>query len=63
MKSLGAMVKQLGAMLGTSDLNAWEQGFVENVVSTTDDGANTARLSDAQVAKVEGIYAKHFGDA
>ena len=63
MKSLGAMVKQLEPLLGTPDLNAWEQRFVVNVVETSDHGIYTGYLSTKQIARIEELYRKHFGDA
>lgn len=63
MKSLGAIVKQLEPMLGTADLTAWEQGFVENIVERSDHGRDTLKLSANQIARMEDLYRKHFGDA
>ena len=63
MKSLGAMIKQLEPLVGTTDLNAWEQRFVENVILRSNNGALTPRLSEKQITRIEELYAKHFGDA
>lgn len=63
MKSIGAQIQQLTAMLGTDDLSAWETSFVESVAHKSLDGTNTAALSEAQITKVEQIFKKHFGDA
>jgi thioesterase domain-containing protein len=62
-KSIGSMIKQLTALVGTQDLNGWETGFVTNVASQTDEGTHTLMLTEAQVEKVTSIYAKHFGDS
>jgi len=58
--SIGARIKQLEGLLGTRDLNAWEQGFVSNLVETTRSGAETRTLSDAQLGKIEKIWGRHF---
>jgi len=62
-KSIGAMVKQLQPLCGTSDLTAWETDFVENVVLRSNNGTLTTRLSEKQVEVIGRIYNKHFGDA
>lgn len=62
MKSLGAMIKQLHAMVGTNDLNGWENEFIESVFQQTAEGTDTAFLSNNQVQTIERIYSKHFGD-
>lgn len=62
MKSIGAMVQQIEGMLGTNDLTPWEQKFVENIAERSDHGKNTGKLSDKQIARMEEIYRKHFGD-
>lgn len=60
MKSIGQMIKQLGGLLGTKDINDWEHGFIKSVVGWTSDGERTAGLSAKQVAVIERIYRKHF---
>jgi len=62
MKSIGAMIKQLHALLGTDDLSDWEHNFVTNLSISTKTGTDTVRLTAAQVGKIEQIYSKHFGD-
>lgn len=59
MKSVGAMVEQLAAMLGTNDLSPWEQGFVQTVQRHA---KQTTTLTEKQVDKIEQLYEKHFGD-
>ena len=61
MKSIGAMLEQLDGLLGTNDLTEWEQDFVESVLAWH--GVNSTGLSEKQIAIVERIYKKHFGDA
>jgi hypothetical protein len=63
MKSLGAKVKQVGAMIGTRDLDARSTGFMERVVQKTRDGADTSRLSDGEIQWINSLYKQHFGDA
>lgn len=62
MKSLGAMIVQLHAMVGTDDLSEWESGFVQSVYDHTREGKNTAYLSGKQITAINDIYTKHFGD-
>ena len=63
MKSLGAMVQQLCAMVGTNDLTKWETDFMCSIGRTTGDGEHTQGLTERQVNRVEELYRKHFGDA
>lgn len=63
MKSIGAMITQLVALLDTRDLNAWENGFVRSVAERSNQGKNTLALTEHQLSKIEQLYTKHFGDA
>jgi hypothetical protein len=63
MKSIGLMIDQLDAMLGTGDLTSWEEQFVSDLSERTHCGISTQSLSSKQVAAVESIYKKHFGDS
>lgn len=63
MKSIGAMIMQLSALTGSSDLNQWEHDFVVSVTTVTYDGVDTSRITEKQIAVVERIYRKHFGDS
>ena len=58
--SIGTMIKQLAGMIHTKDLNAWENGFVQNALEQSQQGTRTSRLTDSQVEKVEQIWRKHF---
>lgn len=62
MKSIDAMIEQLDGMLGTDDLTEWEQQFVADICARSWRNS-TMHLSDKQVAVIERIYRKHFGDA
>jgi hypothetical protein len=60
-KSVGVMIEELYALLGTEDLNPWEKGFVESIrASVAHAGGRTSGLTEGQVTKVEEIWAKHF---
>lgn len=63
MKSLGNMIKQLAGLVGTTDLGPWEDQFLADIASKTDDGTRTQSLSSKQVEKVEQMYRRHFGDS
>jgi len=63
MKSIGQMIDQLDGMLGTKDLTQWEDQFLTHITEQTNCGINTGSLSEKQVAIIERIYRKHFGDA
>lgn len=60
MTSIGTMIKRISGLLGTSDLNAWEQGFVSGVTEKTNDGDQTTSLSAKQIETIERIHDKHF---
>lgn len=63
MKSIGQMISQLEALVGTDDVTEWERDFIMSVCNRTDSGKNTTSLSEKQVDVVTRIYKKHFGDA
>ena len=58
--SLGAKVKQIAGLLGTKDLNDWEQNFVRAVYARTHEGASTLTLTDKQIEIIDRIWDKHF---
>lgn len=60
MKSLGQKIQQCEGLLGTSDLSAWEEGFLQGVVERTSKGADTTSLTAKQVDVIEKLHAKHF---
>lgn len=62
MISIGTMIKRIVGMAGTDDLTTWEDSFVLNLDDITKGGTDTSRLSEKQVAAVEKIHSKHFGD-
>lgn len=61
MLSLNAMVERVCA-LADDDLTLWERDFVDSIEEKTDCGADTSRLSEKQIAVIERIFNKHFGD-
>lgn len=58
--SIGNMVKSLSGMIGTNDLTAWEQSFVQSVADKSNQGKDTSNLSEKQVEKIDAIYRSHF---
>lgn len=63
MNSLGAMIKRINGLTGTSDVTRWENHFIESIVRQTGNGHDTQRLSDAQIEHVTRIHMRNFGDA
>lgn len=57
--STTTMIRRLEGMLGTRDLNDWEQGFVRSVAARLDAGEVT-RLTDNQVERLSELFGKHF---
>lgn len=56
-------VKQLEALLGTKDLNEWEQGFVESLAERARSYENLSAaltLSEKQLDLLDRLYRKHF---
>ena len=56
MKSLKQMLVLCLGLVGTKDINDWENGFLEGLSDTQD----TSTLSSKQVDVIERIYKKHF---
>ena len=57
--SVGAMIKQLAGMVGTTDLSDWENAFLRNVVTRTGNGLRTSILTGEQLEKVNEIWERH----
>lgn len=57
MTSVKTMIEQLEGLLNTSDINAWEQGFIGGMIKYKRD---TTTLSERQIEIIERIYNKHF---
>lgn len=60
MKTIGQMVQQLEGLLGTRDITAWEDDFIESVLARSQNGKDTRSLTAKQVETVERIWKKHF---
>ena len=58
MKSVAQMLKQCEGLLGTKDINRWEQEFLEDVIGWG--SKNSKMLTEKQVEKLLEIYEKHF---
>lgn len=58
--SIGTQIIQLSGLVGTDDLNDWENDFVSDILDKTQDGKVTGTLSDRQIMTIERIYKKHF---
>lgn len=59
--SIGTKVEQIDGLRGTSDLNAWEESFVTNVVGRYEaSNRDTQGFTEKQVENIECIWAKHF---
>lgn len=63
MTTLNTMVKRLHGLLGTPDLNAWEDEFVHNCYVKTLAGEDTRALTERQIDVLERLFNRHFGDA
>lgn len=59
--SIGVMIKRISGLSGTKDVTEWEDGFIESIVSKTNNGQDTTRLTEKQVEVIERIHGKHFG--
>jgi len=53
------MIKRLCGLLGTSDLNDWEQQFVTSLQRRMEAGEVT-KLSEKQVERLDELHGKHF---
>lgn len=54
------MLTQLSGLLGTKDLNNWEQDFVENNFDKFKEKGSTTWMSDTVVDIIDKLYNKHF---
>lgn len=59
MNSTRVMVDKLEGLLGTEDLNDWEQKFVTDMVARRDENRLTG-LSERQVRSLQNLHDKHF---
>jgi len=59
MNSTRVMVDKLEGLLGTEDLNEWEQRFVSGMVTRRDENRLTG-ISTRQVETLQRLHDKHF---
>lgn len=59
MNSTRIMVDKLEGLLGTEDLNEWEQRFVSDMVARRDENRLTG-TSARQVETLQKLHDKHF---
>ena len=60
MDSISTMVKKISGLYGTNDVTPWEEEFIGSILSLTNNGKDTTRLTDRQVTVVERLCRKHF---
>lgn len=63
MKPIASVLRALNGLVGTKDLNGWEDSFVRSVVEAAGPNFDTTPLSEGRVEKIEQIYLKHFSGA
>lgn len=63
MLSVGAKIKQIAGLAGTSAVDERTSDFITSVYDQSNNGAHTSHLSDKQVEWVEDIHRKHFGES
>lgn len=63
MLSIGAKIRQIAGLAGTSAVDERTSDFITSVYDQSNSGAHTSQLSEKQVEWVEDIHAKHFGSA
>ncbi len=60
MRSIGQKIMQIEGLLGTRDVNIWEEEFIRRVIGLTDHGKKTVGLSEKQARIIERIWGRHF---
>ena len=60
MASITTMVRQCAGLVGTKDVNDWEDNFLSGLCERTQDGKNTTSLTEKQIEVVERIWRKNF---
>jgi len=59
MNSTRIMVDKLEGLIGTEDLNEWEQKFVQGLVDRRDQN-RLVGLSERQISSLQTLHDKHF---
>jgi len=60
MASLNRMVQAVSGLMGTTDLNDWEENFVRSLIERTQNGKDTRSLTEKQIDRLEELFNKHF---
>ena len=60
MASLNTMVKRVAGLVGTKDVNEWEDTFIRSILDKTSNGNDTRPLTEKQIDVLERIFNKHF---
>lgn len=62
MASVNTMLQQCAGLIGTRDVTAVEDKFLQNVWARSEQGKRPDKLSGPQVEWLEDLHAKHFGN-
>ena len=54
------MVQAVSGLMGTTDLNDWEENFVRSLIERTQNGKDTRSLTEKQIDRLEELFNKHF---
>ena len=60
MISTNKMLEKLAGLVGTTDVNGWENEFLTSILALTQNGKLPSVLSDKQVECMERIYRNLF---
>lgn len=56
-------MERLESLLGTKDINSWQDKFIRNVVDSLQrHNGSTTHFSDKQVEKIDEIFEQFFAD-
>ena len=58
--SIGEMLREIDKLCGLNTVSRWEESFIEGMMKESDNGADTAKLSEKQVELIDTIFHKHF---
>jgi hypothetical protein len=59
--STNVMLKKCEGLIDTTDVNEWENGFLQSILDLTERGTRPDRLTPRQLETLMGIYGKNFG--
>lgn len=60
MISINAQIKKIAGLAGTKDVTPWESGFIDSIVTKTNEGRDVSGLTEKQIDSIERIHNKHF---